>query len=158
MPINCGQLQPGLSIYEFMQRDATQAQCEAALTAARWPDGFFRPRCQRPGGKRKSEHGSDDVQRAQIASPTMPSPTAIRTSHLRLAILIPAKVLGLQKKKTVAAGSEVTKPPGRMSKCDPSTGSSMKLRFSVAWNSATANTLPPVLLKSRTMRIRNATA
>ena len=46
MPINRVQFQPGLSMFEFMQRDATQAQCEAAVAAARWPDGFVCPRCQ----------------------------------------------------------------------------------------------------------------
>jgi predicted amidophosphoribosyltransferase len=30
---------------EFMDRYGTQAQCEAALAAARWPEGFVCPAC-----------------------------------------------------------------------------------------------------------------
>jgi hypothetical protein len=35
MPMNHVQFQPGLSMADFMRRFGTQAQCEAALTAAR---------------------------------------------------------------------------------------------------------------------------
>lgn len=45
MPMNRIQLQPGLSMPDFFERYGTEAQCEAALAAARWPDGFRCPCC-----------------------------------------------------------------------------------------------------------------
>jgi len=46
MPMNRVQFQPGLSMFEFCQRYGTDEQCEQALAAARWPEGFVCPRCQ----------------------------------------------------------------------------------------------------------------
>ena len=46
MPTNRVQMQPGLSMFEFLQRYGTEAKCEAALEAARWPSGFVCPRCE----------------------------------------------------------------------------------------------------------------
>lgn len=51
MPMNRVQFQPGLSMPEFLKRYGTDAQCEAALTAARWPSGFRCPAC---GGEARS--------------------------------------------------------------------------------------------------------
>jgi transposase-like protein len=48
MPMNRVQFQRGLSMPEFLSQYGTDAQCEAALTAARWPNGFACPRCARP--------------------------------------------------------------------------------------------------------------
>lgn len=45
MPMNRVQFQPGLSMPEFLRRFGTEAQCEAALQAARWPQGFVCPKC-----------------------------------------------------------------------------------------------------------------
>ena len=45
MAMNRIQFQPGMSLSEFMQRYGTEAQCEAALEAARWPQGFACPGC-----------------------------------------------------------------------------------------------------------------
>jgi len=45
MPMNQVQFQKGLSLPEFMDRYGTEAQCEQALIAARWPDGFACPAC-----------------------------------------------------------------------------------------------------------------
>jgi hypothetical protein len=45
MPINHIQFQRGMSIADFMSRYGTEAQCEAALFASRWPRGFRCPRC-----------------------------------------------------------------------------------------------------------------
>jgi transposase-like protein len=45
MAMNRVQFQPGLSMPEFYRRYATEAQCQAALQAARWPRGFVCPRC-----------------------------------------------------------------------------------------------------------------
>jgi transposase-like protein len=45
MPMNRVQFQPGLSMPEFLQQFGTEAQCEAALQAARWSHGFVCPQC-----------------------------------------------------------------------------------------------------------------
>lgn len=44
--MNRVQFQPGLSMFEFQQRYGTDELCEAALAAARWPEGFVCPRCK----------------------------------------------------------------------------------------------------------------
>jgi transposase-like protein len=51
MPMNRIQFQPGLSLPNFLEHYGTQAQCEAALESARWPEGFRCPQC---GGSRHS--------------------------------------------------------------------------------------------------------
>jgi ribosomal protein L37AE/L43A len=45
MKMNRIQFQPGLSMPEFFERYGTEAQCQAALQAARWPRGFVCPKC-----------------------------------------------------------------------------------------------------------------
>lgn len=45
MAMNRVQFQPGLSMAEFMDRYGTEEQCEAALIASRWPQGFVCPAC-----------------------------------------------------------------------------------------------------------------
>ena len=45
MAMNRIQFQPGMSLFEFFQQFGTEAQCEAALEQARWPQGFRCPRC-----------------------------------------------------------------------------------------------------------------
>lgn len=46
MAINAIQMQPGMSLPEFLARYGTEARCEAALERARWPQGFICPHCQ----------------------------------------------------------------------------------------------------------------
>lgn len=46
MPMNRVQFQPGLSIFEYMERYGTEEKCEAAVAAMRWPDGYRCPRCR----------------------------------------------------------------------------------------------------------------
>jgi len=45
MAMNRVQFQPGLSMPEFMNQYGTDAQCEDAVCASRWPDGFACLRC-----------------------------------------------------------------------------------------------------------------
>jgi hypothetical protein len=45
MSMNRVQFQAGLSMPEFIRQFGTEAQCEAALIQARWPDGFRCPQC-----------------------------------------------------------------------------------------------------------------
>ena len=45
MARNLVQFQKGMSLSEFQERFGSEAQCEAALVAWRWPDGFVCPHC-----------------------------------------------------------------------------------------------------------------
>ncbi len=45
MPMNRVQFQAGLSMPEFLARYGSESQCQAALQAARWPQGFVCPAC-----------------------------------------------------------------------------------------------------------------
>lgn len=45
MPMNRIQFQPGLSLVAFLRDYGTEAQCEAAVVLARWPNGFVCDRC-----------------------------------------------------------------------------------------------------------------
>ena len=45
MAMNRIQFQPGLSMPKFLKDYGTEAQCEQALEAVRWPNGFCCPRC-----------------------------------------------------------------------------------------------------------------
>lgn len=45
MAMNRIQFQPGLSMPEFLKDCGTESQCEQALEAVRWPEGFRCPRC-----------------------------------------------------------------------------------------------------------------
>ena len=45
MTMNRVQFQAGLSMPEFWERYGTENQCQAALQAARWPNGFLCPAC-----------------------------------------------------------------------------------------------------------------
>jgi ribosomal protein L37AE/L43A len=52
MTMNRVQFQPGLSMPEFLERYGTEAKCQAALQAVRWPDGFACPECGAPARTR----------------------------------------------------------------------------------------------------------
>lgn len=45
MAMNRIQFQSGLSLPDFLEQFGSEAQCEAALEKARWPEGFRCPRC-----------------------------------------------------------------------------------------------------------------
>jgi transposase-like protein len=45
MSMNRIQFQPGMSLFEFFEKFGSEAQCEAAVERARWPQGFRCPRC-----------------------------------------------------------------------------------------------------------------
>lgn len=45
MTINKVQMQRGMSLSDFMEQYGTEAQCEEALIALRWPQGFCCPAC-----------------------------------------------------------------------------------------------------------------
>ena len=45
MAMNRIQFQPGMSVFEFIEKFGTEAQCEAAVEYARWPQGYRCPCC-----------------------------------------------------------------------------------------------------------------
>ena len=45
MAMNLIQFQPGMSLTELFDQYGTEIQCEQALEKARWPSGFYCPRC-----------------------------------------------------------------------------------------------------------------
>ena len=49
MSMNRIQFQAGLSMPEFLKQFSTEAQCEAELEQARWPQGFICPCCAHTG-------------------------------------------------------------------------------------------------------------
>ena len=51
MARNAVQFQKGMSLAEFQARFGSDEQCETALMAWRWPDGFVCPNC---GGRKHS--------------------------------------------------------------------------------------------------------
>ncbi len=46
MAMNRVQFQKGLSLDGFLKRYGNEDQCEEAVVAARWPDGYQCPRCE----------------------------------------------------------------------------------------------------------------
>lgn len=69
------QFQDGLSLSEFMRRFGTEAQCEAAVVAWRWPDGFVCPRCGSRDhaivGKRRLYECHDCLRQTSLKSGTI---------------------------------------------------------------------------------------
>lgn len=52
------QFQKGLSLAKFLERYGTEAKCEKAVRAWRWPDGFVCPRC---GGREHTIVGAREL-------------------------------------------------------------------------------------------------
>lgn len=104
MAANYVQMQPGLSMFEFLQRYGTEEQCEAAVEAARWPSGFVCPRCEagscwafRRGGHPYRECTGCGYQCSLIAG------TMFQASKLPLTRWFMAMQLLSQAKNNVAA-------------------------------------------------------
>ena len=57
MAMNRVQFQKGLSMSAFQQRYGTEAACEAAVLATRWPHGFVCPHCEGTTCSRFERHG-----------------------------------------------------------------------------------------------------
>jgi len=104
MAANHVQMQPGLSMFEFLQRYGTEGQCETAVEAARWPSGFVCPRCEtrssyafRRGGQPYRECTGCGYQCSLIAG------TMFQASKLPLTRWFMAMQLLSQAKNNVAA-------------------------------------------------------
>lgn len=104
MPMNRIQFQPGLSLPAFLEQFGTEAQCEAALEHARWPDGFRCPRCGqaahyvlRSGGRKTFQCQRCRVQTSLIAG------TLFQSTHLALTLWFLAIYLISQAKTGLSA-------------------------------------------------------
>jgi transposase-like protein len=67
MAMNRIQFQPGMSLPEFNRSFGSEAQCEQALMAARWPDGWRCPRCDHDAHYKlaRQSHGLFQCQACQ---------------------------------------------------------------------------------------------
>ena len=104
MPMNRIQFQPGLSLPALLEQFGTEAQCEAALERARWPDGLRCPRCGqaahdvlRSGGRKTFQCQRGRVQTSLIAG------TLFQSTHLVLTLRFLAIYLISQAKTGLSA-------------------------------------------------------
>ena len=94
MAMNRIQFQPGLSMPEFLKDYGTEAQCEQALEAVRWPEGFRCPRCAATGhyvlwdGTRKVFQCSACRHQASLIAGTVFQGTKLPLSTWFLAIYL----------------------------------------------------------------------
>ena len=104
MAMNRVQFQPGLSMAEFMSRFGTCEQCEAALVASRWPEGFVCPSC---GGAARTTFEREGRRYWQCGACqhqcSATSGTVFESSKLPLTIWFLAMHLLTQAKNNVSA-------------------------------------------------------
>jgi ribosomal protein L37AE/L43A len=104
MKMNRVQFQPGLSMPEFFKRFGTEAQCQAAVQAARWPNGFVCPAC---GGAARTSFVRGGLPYWQCGSCahqcSLISATIFEASKLPLTRWFLAMQLLTQSKTNVAA-------------------------------------------------------
>jgi hypothetical protein len=104
MAMNKVQFQAGLSMAEFMRRFGTQRQCERAVEAARWPNGFRCPEC---GDTRASVFEREERRYWQCCrcrhQTTVISGTIFDSTKLPLTIWFLAMHLLTQSKNNVSA-------------------------------------------------------
>lgn len=102
--MNRVQFQAGLSMPEFFERYATEAQCRQALAAARWPNGFVCPAC---GGAARTSYERGGLAYWQCGScqhqTSLISGTVFEASKLPLSRWFLALQLLSQSKNNVSA-------------------------------------------------------
>jgi ribosomal protein L37AE/L43A len=104
MAMNRVQFQPGLSMPEFLERYGTEAQCQAALQAARWPCGFVCPSCGGPARTSFVRGGLRYWQCARCAHQcSLIAGTIFESSKLPLSRWFLAMQLLTQSKNNVSA-------------------------------------------------------
>lgn len=85
MSINAIQLQPGLSMVQFLQQYGTEAKCYRVLYKTRWPQGFRCPCCQNRSRSRFRRDGRIYYQcRACRHQTTLVSGTLFQNTKLPL--------------------------------------------------------------------------
>lgn len=104
MPQNPIQFQPGMSLDDFFARYGTEAQCAAALEAARWPQGFVCPHCGATTHSRFQADGREYWQCAQCRVQTsLTCGTLFESSKLPLTKWCQAMYLVTQNKNDLSA-------------------------------------------------------
>ena len=104
MTMNRVQFQPGLSMPQFYERYGTEEKCQAALQAARWPNGFVCPSC---GGAARTRFVRDGLPYWQCGGCarqcSLISGTMFEASKLPLSRWFLALQLLTQSKNNVSA-------------------------------------------------------
>jgi hypothetical protein len=104
MPQNPIQFRHGMSLNAFLERYGSEAQCEAALQRARWPDGFVCPEC---GAREHCTFLADGRRYWQCAAcrtqSTLRSGTLFHASRLPLTLWFQAMYLVTQNKNCISA-------------------------------------------------------
>ena len=104
MAMNRVQFQPGLSLPAFLADYGSERQCERALEAARWPDGFACPRCSGKGCSKFYRHGQAYWQCSQCRHQcSLRSGTLFEHSRLPLRTWLLAMYLLGQSKTNLSA-------------------------------------------------------
>lgn len=104
MAMNRVQFQRGLSMAEFMQCDGSDERCEAALIAARWPQGFVCPDCDCAAHSSYRHEGRQCWQCSACRHPcSVTSGTVFEASKLRLSTWFLAMHLLTQSKNFISA-------------------------------------------------------
>lgn len=102
--MNKVQFQKGLKMADFLEKYSTEEQCESAVEASRWPDGFACPRCDHPGFcvvyHRKNKTYQCNRCHAQT---TLTSGTIFQGTRLPLTAWFQAMYLMTQSKNNVSA-------------------------------------------------------
>ena len=97
------QFQKGLSLNQFLARYGDEQQCEAALEDARWPEGFYCPKCSSKEHYRYRRKSIKVFQcRACRRQTTLTEGTIFHSTKLPLTIWFQAMFLLTQNKNNVS--------------------------------------------------------
>lgn len=104
MAMNRIQFQKGLSLPDFLQRFGAEAQCEAALEKARWPEGFRCPRCGQAPHYLLSGNGHQTYQcRTCRLQTSLTAGTLFQSTQLALTVWFMAIYLISEAKTNLSA-------------------------------------------------------
>lgn len=104
MGMNRIQFQRGMSVVDFQRAYGSEAQCEAALTQARWPQGFVCPACARSHAVSFRLHGKPGWQCMECnKQTTLTSGTIFHSTKLPLTVWFLGLYFMTQTKNNIAA-------------------------------------------------------
>ena len=96
MAFNRIQFQHGISLPEFMNSFGTEERCAVAVIAARWPNGFRCPRCERPETG-VADHGARKLFQCQACRhQTSLTAGSLFVEHTKLPLVRGRRVAGRQ--------------------------------------------------------------
>jgi len=97
------QMQPGMSLNQFLTKYGAEEQCEAALEDARWPEGFRCPKCGNEHHYRYRRNGQRVFQCCNCRTKTsLTEGTIFHSTKLPLAKWFQAMYFLTQNKNNVA--------------------------------------------------------